>query len=104
MFALISRFVQEIVLCNDTEPSPELVESNPLPNIIDKITCNMYYNTHKDETVTMNGQMLESNNEDHIDLVDNISSLNVSFSMPTKSLNTDDILGCDSSEIASIQL
>lgn len=63
----------------------------------------MYYNTNKDETVTMNGQVLETNDDHHIDLVDNISSLNVSFSMPTNSL-TDNILGCDASEIASIQL
>lgn len=92
---------QAIVSCNDTEPSLELVQSNPLPNKIDKITCNMYYNTNKDETATMNGQRIESNSDNHVDLVD--TSLNVSFSMPTKSL-TDDILSCDSSEIPSIQL
>jgi len=95
---------ETIVSCNETEPSPEVAKPNPLPNLIDKITCNMYYNTNNDETITMNGQMLESNNADHhIDLVDNISAFNVSFSMPTKSL-TENILGCDSAEIASIQL
>lgn len=95
---------QTIESCNDTEPSREVVESNTLPNIIDKITCSMYYNTNKDETITMNGQMLESNNDDqHMDLVDNISTFNVSFSMPaTKSL-AENILNSDSSEIASIQ-
>lgn len=91
---------QTIVPCNDTEPSPELVNANPLPNKIDKITCNMYYNTSKDETVTMNGQKIESNNDDHhMDLADDIKTFNVSFSMPTEN-----ILSCDPAEIASIQL
>lgn len=85
--------------CNNTEPSPEVVESNPLPNVIDKITYNMYYKKNKDD-VTVNGKKLESSNDYHNDLVDNVSTFNVSFS--TKSI-ADNILSRDSSEITSIQ-
>ncbi|KAG4079099.1 hypothetical protein HA402_001070 [Bradysia odoriphaga] len=91
--------------CNDTDPSPEVLALSALPNLIDEITRSMYYNTNKDETVTVNGQMLGTDTDDHHDdMDDNISAFNVSFSMPTTKSLTDNMLGCDSPEIASIQL
>lgn len=114
--------------CNDAEPSPGVLEISALPNLIDEITCSMFYkdetvttngqvddchygdldgnNTRKDETVTTNGQVHRSDTDDHHhcgDSDENISTFNVSFSIPTKSV-TDNMLGCDSPAIASIQL
>lgn len=83
-----------------------MVNFSALPNLIDELTCSMYYNPDVDDPVTMNGQMLGSDTDDHHhlgDLDEDISTFNVSFSMPTKSL-TDTLLDCDSPEIASIQL
>lgn len=67
----------------------------------------MYYNTNKDETVNSNGEVLdETMNDDdhHLDLVENISKFEVSFSMPSTKSLADNVLGCGSPEIASIQL
>ncbi|XP_037028202.1 uncharacterized protein LOC119068637 isoform X2 [Bradysia coprophila] len=95
----------DIDRCNDTDPSPEVLALSALPNLIDEITRSMYYNTNKDETVTVNGQMLGTDTDDHHgDMDDNISAFNVSFSMPTTKSLADNMLGCDSPEIASIQL
>lgn len=71
------------------------------------------YNTNKDETATVNGQTLaldtnDCNEDDHRhrgdDLDEDISTFNVSFSMPTKSLADNMLLDCDTPEIANIQL